>query len=56
MRHVLVHAHIFKNAGTTFDFSLSRFFGHDFVDHPKTGNFSLAGIITCWTTWQPIPA
>lgn len=33
MRKVLVHAHIFKNAGTTFDFSLRRFFGEGFVDH-----------------------
>jgi len=39
MRHVLVHAHIFKNAGTTFDFSLSRFFGHDFVDHREDREF-----------------
>lgn len=33
VRHVLVHAHIFKNAGTTFDWSLARSFGSGFVDH-----------------------
>lgn len=33
MRNVLVHAHIFKNAGSTFDFSLKKFFGESFVDH-----------------------
>lgn len=32
-RQVLVHAHIFKNAGTTFDASLRRQFGDGFVDH-----------------------
>lgn len=33
MRHVILHGHIFKNAGTTFDWSLSRSFGDGFVDH-----------------------
>lgn len=32
-RHVLVHGHMFKNAGTTFDWSLARSFGDTFVDH-----------------------
>ncbi len=32
-RPVLVHAHMFKNAGTTFDWSLRRNFGNHFVDH-----------------------
>lgn len=32
-RHVLIHAHLFKNAGTTFDFSLRHSFGEQFVDH-----------------------
>ena len=32
-RPVLVHAHLFKNAGTTFDWSLARSFGEGFVDH-----------------------
>ncbi len=32
-RPVLVHAHMFKNAGTTFDWSLRRSFGDHFVDH-----------------------
>ena len=33
MREVLLHAHIFKNAGTTLDWSLARSFGDAFVDH-----------------------
>ena len=33
MRHVILHGHIFKNAGTTFDWSLERCFGEGFVDH-----------------------
>jgi len=33
MRHVLLHGHIFKNAGTTFDWSLARCFGDGFLDH-----------------------
>lgn len=33
MRHVLLHGHIFKNAGTTFDWSLERCFGDAFLDH-----------------------
>lgn len=32
-RQVLVHAHLFKNAGTTLDFSLKRSFGEGFCDH-----------------------
>jgi hypothetical protein len=32
-RHLLIHAHLYKNAGTTFDFSLQRSFGGGFVDH-----------------------
>jgi hypothetical protein len=30
MRHVILHHHIFKNAGTTLDFSLQRQFGAGF--------------------------
>lgn len=33
MRHVLLHAHIFKNAGTTLDWSLRRSFGNGFCEH-----------------------
>ncbi len=33
MRTVLLHGHIFKNAGTTFDWSLARNFGAGFLDH-----------------------
>lgn len=36
-RPVLVHAHMFKNAGTTFDWSLARSFGDGFVDHRDDG-------------------
>ncbi len=33
MRHVILHGHIFKNAGTTLDWSLRRCFGNGFLDH-----------------------
>lgn len=33
MRFVIAHGHIFKNAGTTFDWSLQRNFGDGFLDH-----------------------
>lgn len=33
MRNILVHGHIFKNAGTTFDYLLKTTFGEAFVDH-----------------------
>ena len=33
MRHVILHGHIFKNAGTTFDWSLRKNFGDSFLDH-----------------------
>ena len=33
MRVVLAHGHIFKNAGTTFDWSLARNFADGFLDH-----------------------
>ena len=33
MRHIIVHGHIFKNAGTSFDWSLNRAFGDRFIDH-----------------------
>ncbi|WP_439107241.1 hypothetical protein [Congregibacter sp.] len=33
MRHIILHGHIFKNAGTTFDWSLSRSFRDGFMDH-----------------------
>lgn len=33
MRHIILHGHIFKNAGSTLDWSLSRNFGDDFLDH-----------------------
>jgi hypothetical protein len=32
-RAIIVHGHIFKNAGTTFDWSLNRNFNADFLDH-----------------------
>lgn len=32
-RTVLLHGHMFKNAGSTFDWSLQRCFRHDFFDH-----------------------
>lgn len=33
MRTVIAHGHIFKNAGTTFDWSLLQNFQADFLDH-----------------------
>lgn len=33
MRLVITHGHIFKNAGTTFDWALRRNFGEGFCDH-----------------------
>ncbi len=33
MRTVLAHGHLFKNAGTTLDWSLERSFGDSFLDH-----------------------
>lgn len=33
MRDVLLHAHIFKNAGSTLDWSLARSFGGGFLEH-----------------------
>jgi hypothetical protein len=33
LRNLLVHGHIFKNAGTTFDWSLQRNFDTQFLDH-----------------------
>jgi hypothetical protein len=33
VRHILLHGHIFKNAGTTFDWALHKNFGENFLDH-----------------------
>ncbi len=33
MRTVLIHCHLFKNAGSTLDWSLRRYFGDRFVEH-----------------------
>ena len=35
MRHVLLHGHVFKNAGTTLDWALQRSLGDGFVDHRR---------------------
>ena len=32
-RNVIIHCHLSKNAGTTFDSSLKRTFGSKFIDH-----------------------
>lgn len=37
MRTVIAHGHIFKNAGTTFDWALERNFGKRFCDHRDDG-------------------
>ncbi len=33
MRSLILHGHIFKNAGTTLDWALARNFGENFLDH-----------------------
>lgn len=33
MRNIILHGHIFKNAGTSLDWSLARSFGDGFLDH-----------------------
>ncbi|MDO8862509.1 hypothetical protein Q6D67_12430 [Haliea sp. E1-2-M8] len=33
MRNIILHGHIFKNAGTSLDWSLTRSFGDAFLDH-----------------------
>jgi hypothetical protein len=35
VRSVLLHGHIFKNAGSTLDWSLQRQFGDNFIDHRR---------------------
>jgi len=35
MNHVLLHCHLFKNAGTTIDWALKRSLGWGFVDHRR---------------------
>lgn len=35
MKPILLHAHIFKNAGTTLDWALRRSFGDGFVEHQQ---------------------
>ena len=48
---IILHGHIFKNAGTTFDWALQQNFGRDFVDHRddqamRSGRFDyLAGYL-----------
>ena len=37
-RIVIIHNHLFKNAGTTIDFALRRNFGEGFVDHRDDDN------------------
>ena len=36
MRHLIVHYHIFKNAGSTFDAMLEATFGSRWANHDKT--------------------
>ena len=51
MRHIILHGHIFKNAGTTFDWSLKKNFGKNFLDHRqdelmrKDGSAHLAQLV-----------
>ncbi len=43
-RAVIIHCHMFKNAGTTFDWSLKRFFGRSFIDHRDNEKMIKGGI------------
>lgn len=40
MRCIILHHHIFKNAGTSLDFSLQEFFNENFVEFNKNSEFS----------------
>ncbi len=52
MRPLILHGHLFKNAGSTFDWSLRRCFGDSFLDHRddeymrQGGNKFLKSLIT----------
>lgn len=37
-RNIIIHNHLFKNAGSTIDWALKRNFGKDFVDHRDDEN------------------
>lgn len=37
-RDIILHSHIFKNAGTTFDYILEKNFGKSFIDHRDDKN------------------
>jgi hypothetical protein len=43
MRTIIAHGHIFKNAGTTFDWSLQRNFAGGFLDHRDDKNMRERG-------------
>ena len=43
MRYVITHGHIFKNAGTTFDYALEKAFGKDFCDHRDDASMRQGG-------------
>ena len=38
MRTVIIHCHLFKNAGTTLDWSLRSYFGNRFFEHTDNAN------------------
>jgi hypothetical protein len=42
-RIIIAHGHIFKNAGTTFDWSLKRNFGKSFIDHSDSQDMKQGG-------------
>lgn len=43
MRAVILHGHIFKNAGSTLDWSLQRSFGEAFLDHRNDSAMTIEG-------------
>jgi len=67
VRPLILHAHMFKNAGTTLDWSLQRCFGDDFDDHRdndamrQPGDYLVTYLNTHLQTkslsshWLPVP-
>lgn len=53
-RNIILHAHLFKNAGTTFDWSLRRSFNSGFVDHRDDAAMKAGdGYLYQWLRDQP---
>ena len=44
-REVILHCHLFKNAGTALDWALQRTFGDGFIDHRYDDNMRQEGVV-----------